>query len=123
MIFIWKIQPLSLYICASISEMKRQLITASLVIVLASCGRYSQVRELPQKDEMAANSRVYGEVEGPARQSKQTYPTPADAADRSVKIKDIMYGNGVAARKEAAAASATAVPADSAAKKDSSSGK
>jgi hypothetical protein len=104
--------------------MKRQLFTAGLLVVLASCGRYSKVRDLPQKDEMAANSRIYGEVEGPARQSKQTYPAPADAADRSVKIKDKMFGIGMTASKVAVSTPvANQIPADSAAKKDSSSGK
>ncbi len=72
---------------------------------------------------MAANPRIYGEVEGPARQSKQTYATPADAADRSVKIKDILFGKAVASSKETAPAPTNEVPADSAANKDSAAGK
>jgi hypothetical protein len=103
--------------------MKKHILFIGACLALASCGRYSQVRELPQKDEMQANSRVYGEVDGPARQSKQSYPTPADAADRSAKIKTIMFGKAVANQKENTSAPATTSPADSVAATDSAAGK
>lgn len=96
--------------------MKKEILLSGLVVVLMSCGRYSQVRELPQQEEMKANSRVYGDVGGPARQSKQTYPTPADAAERSIQIKEKLFGAGGSSNVETAP-TASAAPADTASQK------
>lgn len=74
--------------------MKKNSLLIGFLIVAASCARYSQVRETAKKEEMKENSRIYGEVDGPARQSKATYPTPADAATRSADIHDLMFGKG-----------------------------
>lgn len=74
--------------------MKKNSLLIGVLIVAASCARYSQVRETAKKEEMKENSRIYGEVDGPARQSKATYPTPPDAATRSADIHDLMFGKG-----------------------------
>lgn len=103
----------STYICASFRDMKKNLLLVGALVVMASCGRYSQVVDLPKKEQMEENSRVYGEVDGPARQSKQTYANPADAADRSAKIKDIMFGTGQTATDIAAQEASAPVATDS----------
>ena len=59
---------------------------------MASCGRYSQVMEDAKKEDMKENSRVYGEVDGPARQSKNTFAAPADLAEKSANVKELMFG-------------------------------
>lgn len=83
--------------------MKKEILVSGLVVLLTSCGRFSQVRELPQQEEMKANPRVYGEVGGPARQSKQTYATPADAAEKSIRIKEKLFGAGGSSNTETVA--------------------
>lgn len=90
---IWLLSILYLYICASILTMKNKFIIFIGLLALVSCGRYSQVKEAPQKEELKANTRVYGDFEQPARQSKNTYANPEDANDRSAKIKDFMFGD------------------------------
>ncbi len=72
--------------------MKRYLIILTLLPVLASCGRYSHNQHAPQKDELQANTRIYGDFEQPARQSKNKYENPSDANDRSAHIKEVMFG-------------------------------
>lgn len=72
--------------------MKRYLLILALLPVLASCAKYSHNRHAPQKDELQANTRIYGDFEQPARQSKIKYETPSDAIDRSAHIKDVMFG-------------------------------
>lgn len=104
----------STYICASFLDMNKNLLLVGVLVVMASCGRYSQVVDLPKKEQMEANPRVYGEVDGPARQSKQTYTNPADAADRSAKIKDILFGTGQSAADIAAQEASAPVATDSA---------
>ena len=66
---------------------------------MASCGRYSKVVEAPGKDVKESNRRIFGEVDGPALQSKNTYATPPDAADKSAHIREVLFG-----RKKSAAA-------------------
>lgn len=95
--------------------MKKNSLLFGILIVAASCGRYSQVRETAKKEEMKENERIYGEVDGPARQSKVTWPNPSDAAARSAEIHEIMFGKG----KPKAAA--TEAPQDTTVKPDSTS--
>jgi hypothetical protein len=78
--------------------------------------------EAPKKDQKEQNPRVFGEVDGPARQSKVTYPAPPDAADKSARLKEILFGKGkpavtVAAQEVSAPAASANAPADSAAAK------
>jgi len=89
--------------------MKRNLIFTVALLSLASCGRYSKVMPAPQKSEMEANTRIYGDFGQPARQSKNTYANPDDANDRSLKIKDIMFGKASASTTDGASGS---LPAD-----------
>ena len=71
---------------------------------------------------MQENPRIYGDVDGPAKQSKNTYATPADAADQSARIKEILF-NGKkpvstpVAQAVSAPSSTETAPADSAATK------
>jgi len=74
--------------------MKKNILYIGALVVMASCGRYSQVMEDAKKEDMRENSRVYGEVDGPARQSKNTYTAAPDAAEKSANMKDLMFGNG-----------------------------
>jgi hypothetical protein len=102
--------------------MKKNILLIGCLVVMASCGKYSRVVDLPKKDQMQENPRVYGELDGPAKQSKNTYPTPADAADKSARIKEIMfYGkkpvSTPVSQEVSAPASAETAPVDSAATK------
>ena len=102
--------------------MKNRFLLPGMMLVLAACGRYSQVAKEPNKEIKMQNPRVYGEVGGPARQSKQTYPTPADAADKSARIREVMFGNKktaaqIAAEEVTAPVQAAAAPVDSASEK------
>jgi hypothetical protein len=102
--------------------MKNRILLPGMVLILASCGRYSQVVKEPNKEMKMANARVYGEVGGPARQSKQTYPAAADAAEKSARIREVMFGNKksaaqIAAEEATAPVQAAAAPVDSASEK------
>jgi hypothetical protein len=112
-----------LYICASFSLMSNQFICSGLLLLLASCSRYSKVTEVPRKDQMEANPRVYGQVGQPARQSKVTYPPAPDAAAKAAAIHDRMFGGGqdkaLAAMKADGAPAAAVAPAPAAIPADS----
>ncbi len=58
---------------------------------LAACGKYNYTEPLTD-DEKAKNERVYGEVGGPARQSKNQYEVPDDLNARVADIKVKLYG-------------------------------
>ena len=103
--------------------MKNQsIILPILLLSLVSCGRYSQIAKDPTKEVKKQNPRIYGEVDGPARQSKQTYAAAPDAADKSARIREIMFGNKKTAAQIAAEEASVPVQA-AAAPKDSASGK
>lgn len=102
--------------------MKNRFLLPGILLILASCGRYSQVVKEPNKEIKMENPRVYGEVGGPARQSKQTYQAAADAADKSARIRGIMFGNQksaaqIAAEEATAPVQAAAAPVDSTSEK------
>jgi hypothetical protein len=102
-------------------DMKKQFLQICCLIVLASCGRYSQIVKEPNKEIKTENPRVYGEVDGPARQSKQTYAAAPDAVEKSARIKDVLFGNKKSTSVSAtASAPVAAVPASSA---DTTAGK
>jgi len=82
--------------------MTKNILIAGILVVASSCGRYSKVLDLPNKEDYKQNTRVYGEFGAPAHQSKNTYPTAPDAAEKSVKIKEILFGSVVANSKETA---------------------
>jgi len=101
--------------------MKKQFLQICCLVVLASCGRYSQIAKEPNKEIKKENPRVYGEVDGPARQSKQTYATAPDAVEKSARIKDVLFGNKNSTMISATASvPVAAVPASSA---DTTTGK
>lgn len=105
-----------------IKRMKKRFLLPGIIIVLSSCGRYSQVAKEPNKEVKMENPRVYGEVGGPARQSKQTYPAASDAADKSARIREVMFGNKksaaqIAAEEASNPVQAAAAPVDSASEK------
>ncbi len=102
-------------------DMKKQFLQICCLVVLASCGRYSQIAKEPNKEIKKENPRVYGEVDGPARQSKQTYAAAPDAAEKSARIKDVLFGNNKSTVVSASAsAPVTSIPAASA---DTTAGK
>jgi len=80
--------------------MKKNILLVGILAVMASCGRYSKVMDLPKKEEFKENTRVYGEYGAPAHQSKNTYAAAPDAAEKSIKIKEILFGTAVANSKE-----------------------
>lgn len=54
--------------------------------------RYNALTD-KSKDHRAKDSRVYGDGKGqPARQTKQTYPDPADGQARADAVKEKFYG-------------------------------
>lgn len=62
------------------------------------------------KDANEHSEYVYGDGKGkPARQTKNTYPDPANAQERADKVREKFFG---------AAVSAETAPADTTAKKD-----
>ena len=105
-----------------LKDMKNRFLLPGILLLLASCGRYSQVAKDPNKEMKMENPRVYGEVGGPARQSKQTYTAAPDAADKSARIREVMFGNKktaaqIAAEEATVPAQAAAAPVDSASEK------
>jgi len=53
---------------------------------LTACGKYNYAPQLTE-DQKKAKERVYGEIGGPAKQTKMTYPDDPDAAARTAAIK------------------------------------
>ena len=103
-------------------RMKNRFLLPGILLALASCGRYSKVVKEPNKEIKLENPRVYGEVDGAARQSKQTYPAAADAADKSARIREVMFGNKksaaqIAAEEATVPVQAAAAPKDSVSEK------
>ncbi|HAS43161.1 MAG TPA: hypothetical protein DCS93_21960 [Microscillaceae bacterium] len=79
------------------------LIIFSALFSLASCGygKYNASSAVADKKVDYKNDRVYGDgKDQPARQTKQTYPTPEGAGDRMNTIKDKLYGKPKAAKVE-----------------------
>jgi hypothetical protein len=80
---------------------------------LASCDTYSYKTPQPNKDTKLANPHVYGEVDGPALQSKKTYPTNPEAAQKAAEVKAKLFADNNATMPETeapkAAPAATAV--------------
>lgn len=86
------------------------LIIFSFLISLASCGygKYNASSSVPDKRVEFENAKVYGDGKGqPARQTKQTYPTPPGAGDRVNSIKEKLYGKPKATAPEATEADST----------------
>jgi len=80
--------------------MTKNILMAGILILTVSCGRYSKVLDLPNKEEYKQNTRVYGEYGAPAHQSKNTYTAAPDAAEKSIKIKEILFGKAIANSQE-----------------------
>ena len=88
--------------------MSKNVLIAGLLIVTASCGRYNKVVDLPKNEDYKNNTRVYGEYGAPARQSKNTYTAAPDAIEKSIKIKEILFGTAVAKSNETVSSQAPA---------------
>ncbi len=94
---------------------KTILITLTLICMCfaTSCGvdRYNAVTE-KTKDLREKDARIYGDgKDQPARQTKQTYPDPAEGAARTEAIREKFYG------KTGETAPAPVVKVDTTAKK------
>ena len=63
----------------------------TLTISLSSCGRYNFIKEVSKEDKQS-RPRIYGDVDGPALQSKNTYPTNPDAAKNAAVLKAQLFG-------------------------------
>lgn len=68
--------------------MKKALVLLLIgTAALTSCGKYNYAPQLTE-DQKKAKERIYGEVGGPAKQTKNTYPDDPDAASRTAAIKE-----------------------------------
>jgi hypothetical protein len=65
----------------------------SVGVATTSCDTYSYPTPQPDKAQMKGNEYVYGDVGGPAKQSKNTYPTNPDAAANALNIKKKLYAD------------------------------
>ena len=65
----------------------------SVGVATTGCDTYSYPTPQPDKAQMKANERTYGDVDGPAKQSKNTYPTNPDAVVRALEIKKKLYAD------------------------------
>jgi hypothetical protein len=74
------------------------VMAAGCMLVFTSCGKYSGRTPLPTKDQMSNNEWVYGNPEGPARQTLNTYPTNPDAIGRATEIRQMLFASDTAAR-------------------------
>lgn len=57
---------------------------------LASCGRYNYNKEVSEAD-MKERPRIYGDVGGDARQTKNTYPDDPNANKRTSAIRAKLF--------------------------------
>jgi hypothetical protein len=73
----------------------RSLLVAVCALSLVSytgCGRYSNTTPPATKEEMKENERVYGDVEGPAKQSLNKYEADPEAATQAAVVKAQLFG-------------------------------
>ncbi len=75
----------------NITSLGRVGLVLVLGMSLVACGKYNYTEPLTE-DEKAKNERVYGDVGGPARQSKNQYDVPDDLNARVADIKVKLYG-------------------------------
>ena len=61
------------------------------IALFTACGRYNFIKEVSKEDK-TARKRIYGDVDGPALQSKNTYPVGENAVKRSAELKAILFG-------------------------------
>lgn len=66
------------------------LLAIAILFVFASCDRYHHLSEVNEK-EMAKKERIYGDVGGPARQTKNTYPDNPDLIELKQQTLEAMY--------------------------------
>jgi len=59
-------------------------------MILSSCGKYNFLKTVSEQDKKD-HPEIYGEVGGPALQTKNTYPTNPDAATRSAVLKQLLF--------------------------------
>ena len=95
-------------------------ITLLCMWFMTACGvdRYNAVTD-KTKDQHEKDERVYGDgKDKPARQTKNTYPDPADGQARADGIREKFYGKtGTAAPAPAAKPDSTGAKKDTTAKK------
>lgn len=74
--------------------MKRSPILFSLsllaIAALTACGKYNYVKA-PTKEEMAADTVVYGKAGGPPYQMTLKYANNPEAAQRSAVLKELLF--------------------------------
>ena len=63
------------------------LLTLAAGLALSACDTYSYTTPQPEKSQMAANPRVYGEAGGPPKQAANKYETNPDAAAKAQELK------------------------------------
>lgn len=99
--------------------MRKGLTTLAVLCILpvgltmTGCDTYSYPTPLPTKEEMSDNSYVYGDPEGPPRQTKNTYPANPDAVTRAGEIKAKLFSEvpGVMSKWDTKNAATSAAPA------------
>lgn len=65
---------------------------ALCVLALTSCGRYNYASE-PSTEDKKANEAIYGEVGGPAKHTKNTYPDNPEASAKAAELRTKMWNN------------------------------
>lgn len=68
----------------------RWMVMPVLVLAFAACDRYHDKTTVKEK-EMKTQERIYGDVGGPARQTKQEYPDNPDLIELQQKTKVALY--------------------------------
>lgn len=68
----------------------RNLLPLLAVATLASCEKYNYVKEVSTA-EKKENERIYGEVDGPAKHQKNTYPDDPDQISKSVELRKKIF--------------------------------
>ena len=61
-----------------------------VIIVLSSCGKYNFLKPISEQDKKD-HPEIYGEVGGPALQTKNTYAANPDAAQHSAVLKQLLF--------------------------------
>jgi hypothetical protein len=84
-----------------------RLFTAVFVFAIlcgtTGCDTYSHPIEPASKEEMKKNERVYGEVDGPAQQSLNTYEADPEVATKAAVLKAKLFGQAPPATAAAGA--------------------
>lgn len=74
------------------------VLAAGCLMFFTSCGKYNGRTPLPTTDQMSQNEWVYGDPQGPARQSLNSYPVNPESVGKAMDLRDMMYASDTASR-------------------------